>query len=151
VLRFEGRIDQVSDLCGEKLNPRMVSAAIEHGQRVVARTFDFALLAPVAGDPPGYCLYADAAEDSVLERLCAAVERQLCESHGYGYARALGQLAPLRVVPVRDGAARYILARRGTGQRAGDIKPAHLDTRLDWTAVFESSSATVSSPIEVTS
>jgi hypothetical protein len=150
-LRFEGRIDHVSDLCGEKLNPRLVSAAIEYGQRVVAQTLDFALLAPVAGDPPGYCLYVDPADDSTLDRLRAAVEGRLSESHGYRYARALGQLAPLRAVAVRDGAARFILARRATGQRAGDIKPAHLDTRLDWHAVFESSADGISSRIEVTS
>jgi hypothetical protein len=149
VLHFEGRIDHVSDLCGEKLNPHMVASAIEYGQRVVERTFDFVLVAPVAGDPPGYCLYAEVGDDSMLDRLCRAVERRLCDNHGYRYARALGQLAPLNAVRVRDGAARYILARARTGQRAGDIKPAHLDTRLDWSAVFGPSAEEISSRIEV--
>jgi hypothetical protein len=150
VLRFEGRIDQVSDLCGEKLNPRMVAAALEYGQELVGRTFAFALVAPVAGDPPGYCLYAEGADDPLLGRLCEAIERRLCDNHGYRYARALGQLAPLRAVQVRDGAARYILARARTGQRAGDIKPAHLDMRLDWSAVFEPSPQQFPSRLEVT-
>jgi hypothetical protein len=61
----------------------------------------------------------------------------LCDSHGYRYARALGQLAPIEGVPVRNGAAQYLRARTAAGQRAGDIKPAHLDDRLDWNVVFE--------------
>ena len=140
VLRFEGRIDQVSDLCGEKLNPRMVAAAIEHGQRSAGATLVFALVAPLAGHPPGYCLYAEGTDDATLAEVCRAVERKLSDSHGYRYARALGQLAPLRGAHVHDGAARYVLALARTGQRAGDVKPAHLDNRVDWGAVFESPS-----------
>jgi hypothetical protein len=74
---------------------------------------------------------------TTLQSVCDAVERTLCDSHGYRYARALGQLSAIRGVPVHDGAARYLRARVEAGQRAGDIKPAHLDDRLDWSLVFE--------------
>ena len=137
LLQFEGRIDQVSDLRGEKLNPRMVAQALGYAAQTTGATLTFALLAPAAGDPPGYRLYAEGADEATLQRVCDAVERTLCDSHGYRYARALGQLTAIHGVPVQDGAARYLRARTEAGQRAGDIKPAHLDDRLDWRVVFE--------------
>jgi hypothetical protein len=137
LLHFEGRIDQVSDLCGEKLNPRMVAQALGYAAQATGATLTFALLAPAAGDPPGYRLYAEGVDATTLQNVCDAVERTLCDSHGYRYARALGQLTAIQGVPVRNGAARYLHARAETGQRAGDIKPAHLDDGLDWSVVFE--------------
>jgi hypothetical protein len=136
LLHFEGRIDQVSDLCGEKLNPRMVARALRDAERATGATLSFALLAPAVGDPPGYRLYAEGVDAGTLHDVCEAVEQTLCESHGYRYARALGQLRGIAGVPVRDGAARYLRARAAAGQRAGDVKPAHLDDRLDWSLVF---------------
>jgi hypothetical protein len=137
LLHFEGRIDQVSDLCGEKLNPRMVAQALGYAAQATGATLTFALLAPAAGDPPGYRLYAEGVDATTLQNVCDAVERTLCDSHGYRYARALGQLTAIQGVPVRNGAARYLHARAEAGQRAGDIKPAHLDDGLDWSVVFE--------------
>jgi hypothetical protein len=136
ILRFEGRIDHVSDLCGEKLNPRLVASAIASAERDAGMSFTFALLAPTTGAPPHYCLYAEGPPAPAIAAAGVRVERALMESHGYRYARALGQLGPIRTVAVRDGAARYLRARAATGQRAGQIKPSHLDTSLDWAEVF---------------
>jgi GH3 auxin-responsive promoter len=150
VLRFEGRIDQVSDLCGEKLNPRMVAQALGYAEHATGSRLDFALLAPAAGDPPRYRLYAEGVDVATLQSVCDAVERALCDSHGYRYARALGQLSGIEGVPVRDGAVRYLRARTDAGQRAGEIKPAHLDSRLDWSLVFGTAQCETRSPAEVT-
>jgi hypothetical protein len=136
LLRFEGRVDQQCDLRGEKLNAHGVAAALERAQRASAVSLSFALVCPTAGDPPRYRLYADGIDGAALATVAETLERLLGESHGYGYARALGQLGPLEPVLVRDGAARYLDARIAAGQRAGDVKPTHLDNRLDWSAVF---------------
>jgi hypothetical protein len=136
LLSFEGRIDQVSDVCGEKLNPRLVAATLGEAQQVTGATLAYALLAPTTGDPPRYCLYAEGIDSAMLATLCEIVERRLCDTHGYRYARELGQLAPIRGVLVKDGAARYLRARTAAGQRAGDIKPTQLDDSLDWSVVF---------------
>ena len=61
----------------------------------------FALVSPVAGDPPHYRLYADGVDGAELRKVAESLETILGESHGYGYARALGQLGPLEAVPVR--------------------------------------------------
>jgi len=150
LLHFEGRIDQVSDLCGEKLNPRMVAQALGYAAQATGATLAFALLAPAAGDPPGYRLYAEGVDVTTLQRICEMVERTLCDSHGYRYARALGQLAAIRGVPVQNGAGQYLRARAAAGQRAGDIKPAHLDSRLDWSVVFEAAQGEPLASAEVT-
>ncbi|MDQ3002813.1 MAG: GH3 auxin-responsive promoter family protein [Fibrobacterota bacterium] len=142
LLRFEGRIDQVSDLCGEKLNPRMVAAAIACAERASDSAFAFALLAPAAGNPPHYRFFAETGmgsgrmDEGKWMNACRALEDALCESHGYCYARSLGQLGPVCGVAVRDGAARYLLARTAAGQRSGDVKPSCLDGSRDWSEVF---------------
>ena len=136
LLRFEGRVDQRCDLRGEKLDAHQVAAALERAGRESDVRLSFALLCPAAGDPPCYRLYAEGAGGAALRRLAGTLERILGESHGYGYARALGQLGPLEPVLVRDGAARYLQARIAAGARPGDVKPTHLDDRLDWSAVF---------------
>jgi hypothetical protein len=136
LLQFQGRTDQVSDLCGEKLNPRLVAAAMSYAERTTGGALTFALLAPVVADPPHYCLYAEGTDPGKLRSMCEALERKLGESRGYSYARTLGQLGPIRGVSVRDGAARYLRARTAAGQRVGDVKPVQLDDRLDWSSVF---------------
>jgi hypothetical protein len=142
ILRFEGRIDQVSDLCGEKLNPRLVASAIDGAERAAGEAFTFALLAPMTtGTPLYYAFYAEGPPASVIAAAGDRVERALMESHGYRYARTLGQLGPVRTVAVRDGAARYLRARAAAGQRAGQIKPSHLDASLDWAGVFGATAA----------
>jgi hypothetical protein len=136
VLRFEGRVDQVSDVAGEKLNAHLVSRALEHAQLAASTPLVFALLSPAYGELPRYRLFAEGADAARLELVVERLELALGESDGYRYARALGQLAPIEAVVVQDGAARYQRALIAAGRRAGDIKPSHLDARLDWGAVF---------------
>ncbi len=136
LLHFEGRIDQVCDVCGEKLNARLVAAALRRAEQDTAVSLSFALVTPVAGDPPRYRLYGEGTDDANLRAFGDRLDRALAENDSYRYARALGQLAAIEAVAVRDGAARYHRACVATGQRPGNIKPTYLDNRLDWSAVF---------------
>jgi hypothetical protein len=151
VLRFDGRIDHVSDLVGEKLNPHLVASALREAEQATGANLTFALIAPAADGPPRYCLYAEGVDDATLGAIRRIVEQRLCGSHGYRYARALGQLSALRAVPVQDGASRYLRARAAAGQRTGDIKPTDLDNRLDWSAVFGEAAETRFVSAEATS
>jgi hypothetical protein len=146
-LRFDGRIDQVSDLCGEKINPRMVAAALARAQQTAGVSLTFALLAPVRSDPPHYCLYAEGPDGATLRIIRDELERLLSQNHGYQYARALGQLGPLGAIAVRDGAARYVRARADAGQRAGSVKPAQLDATLEWSRVFVHETEGIAEPL----
>lgn len=93
-------------------------------------------LAP-ARSPPGYELLVESDRDvATLEKLAERLDAELCVSPSYKYARDLGQLAPVRVQPVTRGWLTYSERLIAAGQRAGDIKPAHLDLRPGWAEAF---------------
>jgi hypothetical protein len=146
-LRFLGRADAVCDLVGEKLSAARVGAVLD---ATLPALFDgtrpaFAMLAPAwapAPEPPAYRLFLEtAAPDARLAEAAAAVERALCEGHHYRYARALGQLGPVRAVRVAEGARRYEARCIALGQRAGDIKPMDLHRQPGWSAHFSGAAA----------
>lgn len=128
LIRFAGKLDAVSDICGEKLNARHVEAALARARRV-GFTARFAMLAPSrGGSPPSYTLYFDGQMDrATVRRALGELERHLASIHHYRYCRQLGQLGPPRAVRVRDGWHRYQAALVAQGMRVGDIKPAALD------------------------
>ncbi len=137
LVRYAGRLDRVSDLCGEKLHARRVEDALAQARTDSGVTPAFALLAPQTTEPPRYVLYVEsAADDEALSRFGAALEAQLGEGHHYRYARDLGQLGPLVVHRVTRGWARFERQLVSEGARAGDIKPTGLDTRDCWPAIF---------------
>lgn len=143
-IRFLGKLDRTSDVCGEKLSAALVDGALARAQEELDLRCEFALLAPVwpAGPaeprrPIHYCLFAEsAADDEELARLAVALEDRLLDSHAFRYARELGQLGPIHIQRVRDGRARWQELLVAAGQRAGDIKPAHLDARRIWGETF---------------
>jgi hypothetical protein len=121
---FLGRADGGSDLCGEKLTVPIVEQAL---RAVGGDALEFALLAPTAGEPPGYVLYAEGPAPTA-QALDAALRR----AHHYDRCRALGQLACVQVRPVNRGAARFEAGCVARGMRAGDIKPTALHPAADW-------------------
>ncbi len=134
-LRFEGKLDLVSDLAGEKLDARAVDAALH---ACGAQALTFAMVVPhTQGARPHYLLLAQGPlDDAALEALAARLEARLCLAHHYAYCRALGQLGPLAWRRVSDGARRYQQAQLERGQRLGDIKPTALHPALGWGEVF---------------
>lgn len=131
VLRFIGRANHVSDHFGEKLHEVFVRECLERALRDVPHAF-----AMLACDRDAYVLYleSDAAVD------VHAVDQQLREAHHYDLARRLGQLAPLRLMRVRNGAATYLRAK-STTQTLGDIKIPALDREQGWSERFSADAA----------
>lgn len=126
-LRFLGRVGAVSDLVGEKLHEPHVRAVVDRACRDLALEPRFALLAPDASArPPAYHLYLEGVASERHDDVRAMVERGLATNPHYAYARALGQLGSVRIVPVRDGAERFVAAAVARGQRRGDVKPTAL-------------------------
>jgi hypothetical protein len=135
---FEGKLDRVSDVAGEKLNARHVEAAADVARRATGLQWRFALLAPSRREPPAYTWFVEAdADDEVLERARDVLEQGLTESHAYRYARQLGQLGPLVVRRVQGGLAAYERRVVALGQRLGDAKPTLLDARFGWDDAFD--------------
>ncbi|MBM4321651.1 MAG: GH3 auxin-responsive promoter family protein [Deltaproteobacteria bacterium] len=139
LLRFAGKLDRVSDLCGEKLAASTVEQALGRLGPSCGVAWDFALLAPASGEPTGYVLLLESgAEDALLDRLVAQLDAELAQGHHYGYCRSLGQLAPLRWRRVRDGWTRFQARLQAEGHRAGEVKPTGLDQRPGWEEVLAS-------------
>jgi hypothetical protein len=135
-LQFLGKLDQVSDWFGEKLNERFVAEVLERlfGQRHMAPAF--AMLAP---DPEParfrYTLYVELppGQRTRLDGLAEALDQELSQNFHYAYCRRLGQLAPPEVMGLAGPAAEvYLRACQSRGQRLGNIKPVTLHKAADW-------------------
>ncbi len=115
LLEFVGRGDQVVDLVGEKLNRRFVEGVLDD----LAGTIGTRTLVPVR-DPDGYVLLADGAVSA------HDLEAALLEAHHYAVARALRQLAAVRVVHRADAAELLLRQAERRGQARGGSKPTAL-------------------------
>lgn len=139
-LVFSGKLDRVSDLCGEKLNATFVEPIIDQVLQSQGIHAHFAMLSPSPADHRRYTLFIDADYDPAKNaELSSNIEGCLQQSHHYHYCRQRGQLLPLRIVKVNDGWSRYQQHLVNHGQRLGDIKPTRLETRHDWHSVFSTS------------
>ena len=68
------------------------------------------------------------------------IESRLCENPQYAYARRMGQLDALRLLPVRRLFDRYVKAQVEQGVRLGNVKPTALRNERSWIARFEARS-----------
>lgn len=148
LLTFVGRADGVSDLAGEKLSESHVSRILHqvfHDHEMIPR---FAMMVPVAS-PAGYRLYLEADDWRQLKTaekaILGDVEEGLQQNPHYRYAIQLGQLRPLELRIVEEGPPRLWRAYEGVllarGRKAGEIKPAALDSWTGWCSALESATA----------
>jgi hypothetical protein len=128
LVRFDGKLDCVSDLCGEKLNAGQVEEGLRRAAEATGVEFRFALLSPTSRPRPGYCLYVESdASTPKLRHAVALLEDYLLSGHHYRYCNQLGQLEPLHMVRVVRGWESYQAAWVRLGRRLGDLKPSPLD------------------------
>ncbi len=128
LIQFIGKLDSVTDLCGEKLNSRQIEDALDLARKKSGIQYRFALVSPYSGESPHYRLYIESdADDSLLEKVVNIVEEYFSTGHHYQYCRQLGQLGPMRIIRVKNGWARFMNAMVAAGRRAGEIKPTELD------------------------
>ena len=121
LLRFLGRRDATSDLCGEKLSAIFVGQVLAQ----LWPTARFAMLAPLGRD--GYALFLEGASCDP-----AMLDAALSANPHYAYARRLGQLRAPVIFPVIDAAEKYLRRCIALGQRAGDVKPTALHRLAGW-------------------
>jgi hypothetical protein len=137
LLRFEGKLDGVSDLAGEKLAPSRVEGALRDTAAALQVPLHFALLAPAESEPPRYLLFVETPSgDAELDQLTEALDEALSADHHYGHCRTVGQLGPIAPRRVHDGWATWMRVRVEGGMRPGDVKPSSLDPWRGWEEVF---------------
>lgn len=123
VLRFIGR-ESTSDMVGEKLIEEFVTSCFEGID-------GFRMLIPVKEGDPGYLLVI---EDCLnKEEISSRIESRLSENPHYAYARNIGQLQPLKILPLKDPLSIYLNSPLHAGTRLGDIKVPSLCLK---TAIF---------------
>ena len=131
ILKFIGRANHVSDHFGEKLQEVFVRECLERALRGVPHA-----LAMLACDRDAYVLYLESDASVDVD----ALDQQLRAAHHYDLARRLGQLAPLRLMRVRNGAATYLRVK-SAAQILGDIKIPALDREQGWSERFSADAA----------
>jgi len=147
LVRFLGKEDKISDICGEKLNERHVVEALNGAFETCKLKPRFFMMAPLLSKENKYS-YAIFLQFSggvhvsyeMLFQLRTLVERRLKENYHYSYCRKLGQLQELDIfliTPESNPAQDYLQYCQKQGQRLGGIKALALDSRLDWAGVFQ--------------
>ena len=138
-LRFVGKEDRISDLCGEKLSEGFVAGVVEGALAAAGVEPRFALLAPETTEPrPRYVLFVESTSPPPTQ-LALVLDRALRDNPHYRHCIELGQLAPAEVASVAGEAwQRYALRLTSAGQRLGDVKPSFLSHLGGWREVLTS-------------
>lgn len=135
LLRFVGKADDISDLVGEKLDAAHVELVLQQAFQQLGVQPIYSQLCANTSNAPGYLLRLAIPDlkcsPAIQSRICEAIERGLEGNPGYKYARALGQLSPLKVELVSQGEADAMVAQHiancvSNGQRLGNVKPTSL-------------------------
>jgi hypothetical protein len=133
-LRFLGRGDNISDLCGEKLAEAFVTRVLAEVCADVRPRF--AMLAPERN--AGRWIYTLFIEGEADASLPTRLDAGLRANPHYALCRDLGQLGPLQVFRIRDGAYEIFCSGAATeGRKLGDVKPQSLSLRADWRRHFQ--------------
>lgn len=128
ILEFVGRDSLTCDLVGEKLTETFVGKCLK-------AIPGFAMLVPDMSCPR----YVLICERTPTEGQLARLENHLAANPQYAYARKLGQLAPLRVLPHEQAFSVLERVMLGRGVRLGDVKPVALRREAFWLSLFEDS------------
>ena len=130
-VKFLGRGQGVSDLCGEKLAEEFVTRAITAALQACAVNTAFALLAPENRDSRWH--YTLFAEGNLPDHLALKLDQELQANPHYELCQKLDQLGGIELCRLTKRATEhYLQLKTGEGQRLGEVKPPSLSARPDW-------------------
>lgn len=141
-LRFLGRSDGTSDHRGEKLDEAFVRAAMDRAFATAGIAPSFAMLVPDdTVSPLRYCLLLGP-EAAAEPQLAQTLEEHLRTNPHYAICRQLGQLGPVTIRHVHQGAhERYLRVASSEGRDIGSVKPRALSDRTGWVGAMTDSEA----------
>lgn len=127
-IEFVGKLDHLSDICGEKLHESFVCAVIQKLMRQHQLCPNLTLLAPNLDVPPHYVLYLSDLQ-LIPESFPNDLDQALCQNPHYDYARRLGQLGPARLQTVPAELLDSMSMDQSGGAPMGHIKPRVLSAK----------------------
>ena len=93
LLKFINKLDNVSDICGEKISEKEVELAIKAASEKMTLVYKFILLAPVIDDPAYYCLFVETeSSEKEVQFFACFIDNYLKQNYHYKYCRKIGQL-----------------------------------------------------------
>ena len=141
IVKFVGRINNFSDIVGEKLKNSFVEKQVLTTLEENNIKGEFLLFAPVKNETEGifYTLFLEIKKDGRKfnwKQIENEINSSLCKAFHYEYAYKLGQLRKVRVFLIEKDGLKTYTAEKSKKQKIGDIKYRLLDKNFGWENKF---------------
>ena len=141
IVKFVGRINNFSDILGEKLKNSFVEKQVLTTLEENNIKSEFLLFAPVKNETEGifYTLFLEIKKDGRKfnwKQIENEINSSLCKAFHYEYAYKLGQLGKVRVFLIEKDGLKTYTAEKSKKQKIGDIKYRLLDKNFGWENKF---------------
>ena len=141
IVKFVGRINNFSDIVGEKLKNSFVEKQVLTTLEENNIKGKFLLFAPVKNETGEifYTLFLEIKKDGRKfnwKQIENEINSSLCKAFHYEYAYKLGQLRKVRVFLIEKNGLKTYTAEKSKKQKIGDIKYQLLDKNFGWENKF---------------
>ena len=141
IVKFVGRINNFSDIVGEKLKNSFVEKQVLTTLEENNIKGEFLLFAPVKNETGEifYTLFLEIKKDGRKfnwKQIENEINSSLCKAFHYEYAYKLGQLGKVRVFLIEKDGLKTYTAEKSKKQKIGDIKYRLLDKNFGWENKF---------------
>ena len=141
IVKFVGRINNFSDIVGEKLKNSFVEKQVLTTLEENNIKGEFLLFAPVRNETGEifYTLFLEIKKDGRKfnwKQIENEMNSSLCKAFHYEYAYKLGQLRKVRVFLIEKEGLKTYTAEKSKKQKIGDIKYRLLDKNFGWENKF---------------
>ena len=141
IVKFVGRINNFSDIVGEKLKNSFVEKQVLTTLEENNIKGEFLLFAPVRNETGEifYTLFLEIKKDGRKfnwKQIENEMNSSLCKAFHYEYAYKLGQLRKVRVFLIEKDGLKTYTAEKSKKQKIGDIKYRLLDKNFGWENKF---------------
>ena len=141
IVKFVGRINNFSDIVGEKLKNSFVEKQVLTTLEENNIKGEFLLFAPVKNEMGEifYTLFLEIKKDGRKfnwKQIENEINSSLCKAFHYEYAYKLGQLGKVRVFLIEKDGLKTYTAEKSKKQKIGDIKYRLLDKNFGWENKF---------------
>ena len=141
IVKFVGRINNFSDIVGEKLKNSFVEKQVLTTLEENNIKGEFLLFAPVRNETGEifYTLFLEIKKEVRKfnwKQIENEINSSLCKAFHYEYAYKLGQLGKVRVFLIEKDGLKTYTAEKSKKQKIGDIKYRLLDKNFGWENKF---------------